>query len=131
MVLLARAVGWAALLAVTVKLAKLGSGLGGAVYFPAALIVPIRPGLTPAGGVNDHVTAVLVAPVTLAVNCRISFTATVTLALGSSVTVTAPAVPVFAVNSETVAIITAINARTMRSSVLCRIEDTFRGGLRL
>ena len=49
-VLLTRAVASAALVAVTVRLAKPGNGVGGAVYLPAASIVPTAVVLTPAGG---------------------------------------------------------------------------------
>jgi hypothetical protein len=116
---LARAVGCATLLAVTVTPAKPASGLDGAVYLPVASSVPIAVGLTPAGGASDHVTAVLVAPVTLAVNCRVPFTGTITLDVGSIETATAPSATAFAVNSERLAAIIAhTHARTLMSSPL-------------
>ena len=98
MVLLALAVGSAALVTLTVRLAKPSKGVGGAVYLPVASIVPIVFGSTPAGGINDQVTAVFVAPVTVAVNCRTPFTGTVTLDFGSIVTVVALAVAIFTVS---------------------------------
>ena len=116
-VLLARAVGSAALVTVTVTAAKFGRGLAGAVYFPAALILPMAPALTPGGGVNDHVTAVFVVPPTLAENCRVPFTGTVTAARGSIATVTALAAVRGTVDSDSTATSTRINRRTLRSSV--------------
>ena len=89
MVLLALAVGSATLVTLTVRLAKPGKGLGGAVYLPVASIAPIALELTPAGGTNDQVTAVFVVPVIVVVNCRTPFTGTVTLDFGSIVTVAA------------------------------------------
>lgn len=89
MVLLALAVGSATLVTMTVRLAKPGRGAAGAVYLPVASIMPMKLALTPGGGSNDQVTAVFVAPVTVAVNCRTPFTGTVTLDFGSIVTVAA------------------------------------------
>lgn len=121
-VLLALALGCAALLTVTATPAKPGSGLGGAVYLPVVVIVPIALGLTPDGGVNDQVTAVLAAPVTVAVNCRFPFTTTVTALLGSIVTVTGAAAAACAVNHESETTIIASNARTLIPPSLGRIR---------
>ena len=55
-------------------------GLGataGAVYMPDALIIPTL-ALLPSDAVAVHVTAVLVVPVTVAVNCAVPLGATVT-----------------------------------------------------
>src|SRR5262245_16681505 len=90
MVVLAVTAGCSTLRAVTVRLAKPGSGAGGAAYVPLASIDPTALALTPDGGVNAHVTRPSVAPLTIAPNCRIPFTRTVTADLGSIVTVTAP-----------------------------------------
>jgi len=112
-VLLALAVGSATLLTVTVTAAEPESGLDGAVYLPAVVIVPIAPALTPDGGVSDHVTAGFVEPATVAVNCRLPFTTTVTGLFGSIVTVTGAAATACAVNHESEATIIAVNTRTL------------------
>jgi len=89
MELLALAVLSDTLVAVMVRLAKLGNGVDGAVYFPVLLTVPMADGDTPDGAVNDHLTAVLVAPATVAVNCRVPLTGTETGEDGLKATVTA------------------------------------------
>jgi hypothetical protein len=50
----------------------------GAVYSPEALIVPVVE-LPPATESTDHVTAVLVVPVTVAVNCLVEPTGMLTV----------------------------------------------------
>jgi hypothetical protein len=120
-VLLARAVGSAALVAVTVTLAKPGNGAGGAVYLPVASIVPTALGVTPAGGVNDQVTAVFIVPATVALNCRTPSTGTVRLAAGSRVTVTTPAETIFAVSVVTIRVTKPANICKDIPPILLRI----------
>src|SRR5262249_43474006 len=96
---------------VTVRLAKPGSGLGGAAYVPLASIDPMTLALTPGGGVSDHVTDPSVVPLTTAVNCRIPFTRTVTADLGSRVTATAPSTGRYAESSERMATTSKIPPR--------------------
>jgi hypothetical protein len=119
MLVLAVAVGVATLVAVTVRLEKPGSVFGGAVYVPLVSIEPIALELTPDGGVNDHVTEPSVAPLTVAVNCRVPFTRTVTADLGSMVTETAPSATRYPDRSESVATATQIHPRAVMRRFLC------------
>ena len=78
----------AAEVAVTVTVAGLG-GVAGAVYNPLVEMLPQAAPLQP-DPATDHVTAVLLVLVTVAVNCWVRLTPTVTVLLGEIFTLTAP-----------------------------------------
>lgn len=83
---LAKTVGSATLVALIVTGLDAGSAAG-AVYFPLASIKPTA-ALPPVIPLTDHVTAVVAAPLTMALNCCVLLTEIVVLT-GSIVTTTA------------------------------------------
>jgi hypothetical protein len=120
---LALTVGSATLVAVTVRLAKLRKGFGGAVYFSVVSIEPMILGSTPGGGVNDHATVVFVVPLTVAENCRVVLMGRIVLGVGLSAMVTAPrALPCF-VNSRK-----SVKKKTSGRANACRdLEGVLEG----